>query len=529
MRPGRPLFRRFSLRSQLIAAFLTVGLVGMGLLALIYIRTTRQALIGEANQTLYAAASRTATSLDTFIKANLETIRVEGSLPSIVAYMCLPAEERVGSVEETIAAQTLDNLRSKDLFFIASYALLDKDGVNLLDSNISDQGKDESEMAYFQKPIHDGLSSMSAVEFAPKVGGVYFYFSSPVRNELGQIIGVLRSRYSVAALQRLVSESRGLAGDGSFAILLDENGLRLAHDQTPELIFKSVVPLEPSRQLELQAAHRLPNLAEVEMATNWPEFAQGLAHADVDPFFAAEEHTNDHLEQMAVVSLATQPWQVAYVLPRDVFLSPVEDAIQITVAWTAVFTIFLVAAAVLVARWLTKPVVQLTAVTEQITAGDLTAQAEVNSDDEIGQLAFAFNNMTTQLRQTMEGLETREEALQDSNEQLEVALIELQEAQAQMVQQERIAAVGQLAAGIAHDFNNIMATVILYSDLLLKTGSLFPKEQKRIKLIREQGQRAADLTQQILDFSRKSIMQRQDLDLWYFLVETHSLLVRTLP
>jgi len=178
---------------------------------------------------------------------------------------------------------------------------------------------------------------------------------------------------------------------------------------------------------------------------------------------------------------------------------------------------------------LTRPILELTAVTERIAAGDLSAQAEVSADDETGRLAIAFNNMTSQLRLTLEGLEAREEALQESNEQLESALIELQETQAQMVQQERIAAVGQLAAGIAHDFNNIMATVILYSDLLLKTGDLAKKEEKRIKLIREQGQRAADLTQQILDFSRKSIMQRQDLDFWYFLVDMRSLLVRTLP
>jgi len=529
MSQRRPFFRRFSLRTQLIFAFLLVGMVGMGLLALIYIRTTREALIGEANQTLYAAASRTATSLDTFIQTNLENMRIESSLPSLRAYMELPPEERSGSEAEGIAAQTLENLRNKDLFHISSYALLDRDGVNLLDTNMTNTGLNESEADYFLKPLHNGLPFVSAVEFAPKVGGVYFYFSSPVHNQFGQIVGVLRSRYSVAVLQKMVSESQELAGDGSFAILFDDYGMRLAHDRDPTLIFKSLVPLEPAQHAELQAAHRLPNLSEPEMATNRQAFAEGLTQAEVSPFFTAAEHSGEHLEQVAVVHLDTQPWQVAYVLARDEFLSPINNAIQITVLWTAVFAIFIVASAVLVSRWLTRPVLELTAVTERISAGDLSAQAEVSADDETGRLAIAFNNMTSQLRRTLEGLEAREEALQKSNEQLEAALIELQETQAQMVQQERIAAVGQLAAGIAHDFNNIMATVILYSDLLLKTGDLAKKEEKRIKLIREQGQRAADLTQQILDFSRKSIMQRQDLDFWYFLVDMRSLLVRTLP
>ncbi len=71
MRQRTSLFRRLSLRIQLIVAFLIVGLIGMGLLSYFDIRAMRKALIGEANQTLYAAASRTATSLDTFIKANV--------------------------------------------------------------------------------------------------------------------------------------------------------------------------------------------------------------------------------------------------------------------------------------------------------------------------------------------------------------------------------------------------------------------------------------------------------------------------
>lgn len=533
MKQGRSLVRRFSLRSQLIAAFLVVGLFGFGALAVLYIGTARQALVGEANQTLYAAASRTAAHLDTFIKTNLQNIRVEASLPTIVTFMELPSEERIGSVEENIALQTLDNLRNKDLLYIASYALLDRDGINLLDTDMPSRGKDESEATYFLEPMQHGRPFMSAVEFAPKVGGVYFYFSNPVRNRSGQIVGVLRVRYSVAVLQKIVSEGRGLAGDDSFAILLDENGLRLAHDQTPDLVFKSVVPIDEERKIELQADHQLPNLSQMEMATEQIAFAEGLANAKDQPFFLANDHSgdhnDDHLAQMAVVSLDTKPWQVVYALPQEAFLTPIDQAIQITIAWSAIFAVFLVAAAVLISRWLTRPVLELTAVTEKIAAGDLTTKAEVTGKDEIGQLAVAFNNMTTQLGHTLEGLEKREEALQESNEQLEAALIELQETQAQMVQQERVAAVGQLAAGIAHDFNNIMATVILYSDLLLLTSDLSEKDKNRITLIQQQGQRAADLTQQILDFSRKSIMQRQDLDLWYFLVEMHSLLIRTMP
>jgi two-component system cell cycle sensor histidine kinase/response regulator CckA len=120
-------------------------------------------------------------------------------------------------------------------------------------------------------------------------------------------------------------------------------------------------------------------------------------------------------------------------------------------------------------------------------------------------------------------------ALRQSNRRLEETLAELEATQQQVVQQERLAAVGQLAAGIAHEFNNIMSSVILCSEILLAASNLSPEVRARLTTIRQQGQRAADLTQQILDFGRRAILQRRDLDLLSFMVELRNVLQRTLP
>ncbi|MBK8899734.1 MAG: response regulator [Anaerolineaceae bacterium] len=101
--------------------------------------------------------------------------------------------------------------------------------------------------------------------------------------------------------------------------------------------------------------------------------------------------------------------------------------------------------------------------------------------------------------------------------------------QQQVQSQERLAAVGQLAAGIAHDFNNSLAVIKLYSDLLLRSAELTGQNQDRLHTISRQTQRAADLIQQILDFSRQSLMERQALDLLPYLKELTRLLKRTLP
>lgn len=94
--------------------------------------------------------------------------------------------------------------------------------------------------------------------------------------------------------------------------------------------------------------------------------------------------------------------------------------------------------------------------------------------------------------------------------------------------QDRLATVGQLAAGIAHDFNNIMAVITLYSQTLERNPD-FVKRREYLATISEQAQHASDLIVQILDFSRRSVMEHGRLDLLPFVKEMVKLLQRTLP
>lgn len=103
------------------------------------------------------------------------------------------------------------------------------------------------------------------------------------------------------------------------------------------------------------------------------------------------------------------------------------------------------------------------------------------------------------------------------------------ETQSRIQMQERLATVGQLAAGIAHDFNNILAAIIVYADLLRRDTSLPIASRERIGIIQQQVGRAASLIRQILDFSRRSVMEQSTLDLLPFVKELDKLLKRVLP
>ncbi|MEZ4637044.1 MAG: PAS domain S-box protein [Caldilineaceae bacterium] len=129
----------------------------------------------------------------------------------------------------------------------------------------------------------------------------------------------------------------------------------------------------------------------------------------------------------------------------------------------------------------------------------------------------------------IERLKGMEDALSESNQRLEITLHELREAQSQIVQQERLAAVGQLAAGIAHDFNNILAVITLQAQMALSMPVLPQAIRGRIETITQQTRQAADLAQQMLDFGRRSVLHTRPINFVALLKEQVDLLAHSFP
>ena len=95
--------------------------------------------------------------------------------------------------------------------------------------------------------------------------------------------------------------------------------------------------------------------------------------------------------------------------------------------------------------------------------------------------------------------------------------------------QERLSTVGQLAAGIAHDFNNILTGILGYAQLLLMRKDIPEDAKDFLGKIISQGDRAAALIRQILDFSRKSLSHQRAVNLGPFLKEITKMLKRLVP
>ncbi len=106
--------------------------------------------------------------------------------------------------------------------------------------------------------------------------------------------------------------------------------------------------------------------------------------------------------------------------------------------------------------------------TERVAGGDLTQRIHMGGNDELGVLAASFNSMATRLSQTL----VSKEDLEVANRQLGQTHEALKAQQAQLVQQEKLAGLGQLAAGVAHEINNPIGYVLSNLTTLAEYGSI---------------------------------------------------------
>jgi PAS domain S-box-containing protein len=100
--------------------------------------------------------------------------------------------------------------------------------------------------------------------------------------------------------------------------------------------------------------------------------------------------------------------------------------------------------------------------------------------------------------------------------------------QDQVIQAQKMEAVGRLAGGVAHDFNNILTAITGYTDLLLADLPADDPRREDVDEIHRAAQRAAALTQQLLAFSRRQVMQPRVIDLNVLVVDIEKLLKRLL-
>jgi two-component system, NtrC family, sensor kinase len=101
---------------------------------------------------------------------------------------------------------------------------------------------------------------------------------------------------------------------------------------------------------------------------------------------------------------------------------------------------------------------------------------------------------------------------------------ERRQLQDQLIQSEKMSAIGQLIAGIAHDLNNPLASVVGFADFLSELRDVPPGIREPLSVIREEAERASNIVKNLLGFARKQERQRRPVSLEPLLESTLALL-----
>ena len=311
--------------------------------------------------------------------------------------------------------------------------------------------------------------------------GPYLFTSAPVRDERGQLLGVL------------------IVGTHLNTILADLKAQALA----------DVFILDVSGKL---------------LATTLPTPDEGYGEIEGIPSSVSDANTSETRS----LQLYSRSYEVVYaplfvrqqnlgvlgvVLPSN-FVTTVGSTSRnwFGLVFT-VGTVGVIAVGYLLAQSIARPILRLREVSQAVAAGDLEQRTGLKQEDEIGELASAFDRMTLKLRErTVEAARLYHETVQ-RNRELAEANVKLQAARQQLVQSEKLAAVGQLTAGIVHDVKNPLAIIIGLAEEIPEHSQLDALTLKSLRTIRENGRRASKIVTDLLKFARKSTPEMKEQDM----------------
>jgi len=154
----------------------------------------------------------------------------------------------------------------------------------------------------------------------------------------------------------------------------------------------------------------------------------------------------------------------------------------------------------LITSTITRPLSEMVSVTQSIATGDLERRIKVKSKDEIGQLGLSFNRMVASLRKMRAELEewanTLEQKVKERTEELAAM-------QNTLVQSQRLASLGKLAAGIAHEINNPLGGILVLSSLVVEDLKDDDPHRENLQEVIKQTMRCRDIVKGLLQFSRQ--------------------------
>lgn len=401
--------RGWRIRRKLTWLLLLLSVVPSALLGAWSFNVFRNVVTEQATENLYNRSIATAQSIDQYLRDRREDVITLSRMAEIIDFATNPS----AGLPRANAIQALRATAARTDYEAA--AIIGMDGKIILSSTESDVGLDVSFRPFFSE-ARKGTTYISDPSVWAVTGRPAIFFSAPILGQNNQVVGVAAIRLSLDGIWSLVERDKDVAGRGSYGLLLDENGIRIANSlslgRRSEMegsfqIFTAVARLAPEVEKALIDERRFgPVAATGVRVVPIPELANALVTPGIRTFETSSD-VNPERHLAAITNLSNKPWRYVIMSPFSSFFGEIEFWATINRLVIGLLVLAVILISFIVARTFTAPINRLTQVAERISLGELDAKIELDRRDEIGELAEAIARMQLSLQAAIERLRAR--------------------------------------------------------------------------------------------------------------------------
>jgi signal transduction histidine kinase/CheY-like chemotaxis protein len=403
-------FSDWPLRLKMALLLVVASLLPLGVATWISISEAREQLRVGTGAVLSARGDQLVGGIDTLIRGYQGAVQRLARVPGALQML------QSGPVE---ARPLRDQLQGQLGVWPASdaqlrgVAVLDVTGTVVVATETALTGVNLAYRGFVQEALQ-GKAVISDVYISETATGAVPSFAvlAPMWGEQGRQVGVAAFWIRATALSDMMKQSNELAGPGSFAILFDRFGIRIAHSSLDDMVYRPGLALSPEI-LEAQVAEERfgPQTRQLLLDVRQvsPEFALTAAALPAT-VFRGYAPGNQQWNHVVARRCETVNWTAYYLAPEIGLQAQLADMTRQKLLFAVVIALLALLGGTLFAAFMLKPVRALSTAARAIAGGNLAARVGLVRGDELGELGRTFDTMAGRIQAQAAELQQQSEA-----------------------------------------------------------------------------------------------------------------------